>query len=339
MNTISQIIADGSWLPYIFAFLMGLSMLIYAVLDGYDLGVGILVYEATPKEKDRMIASIGPFWDANETWLILGVGLLLTAFPTAHGIILTHLYIPVAIMIFGLIFRGVAFDFRAKAPIEQKKYWTQKFFYGSLLTSLSQGYMLGYYITGFHSSLGAIMFSCLIALCVASAYSLIGACWLIIKCEGELQIKAIKWARRHLKISFIGLILVSASTPLISPRIFDKWFSFPEIIALAPIPLITGFLILKLFMILKHMPFPRDQYCWAPFALTVLIYILSFSGLAYSFYPYIVPEQMTIAEAAAAPESLKVMLIGAVIVLPILFAYTFFAYYIFHGKATELRYD
>lgn len=336
---IEQVLQDGSWLPFTFAFLMGISMLIYAILDGYDLGVGMLIIKADSEQKDRMIASIGPFWDANETWLILGVGLLLVAFPAAHGVILTELYLPVAVMLLGLIFRGVAFDFRAKAPSKQKERWNRRFFYGSLLTALAQGYMLGSYIIGFDQSIEAILFSCLIAVSVASAYCLIGACWLIMKCEGGLQKKAVNWAKIHLFSSVIGLIAVSVSTPLISERIFEKWFSFPTFLALAPIPIITGILIVTLFMLLRHMPFPKDRYCWLPFIITIIIYIFSFIGLAYSFSPYIVPEQMTIIEAAAAPDSLFIMLIGALIVLPILIGYTALAYYIFNGKATELRYD
>lgn len=334
-----QIIADGSWLPYVFAFLMGLSVLVYTTLDGYDLGVGMLIDNAHWHEKDRMIASIGPFWDANETWLILGVGLLLVAFPAAHGMILTELYLPVAIMLFGLIFRGVAFDFRSKAPYQQKWRWNNRFFYGSLLTALAQGYMLGFYVIGFDRSWAGIMFSCLIAVAVASAYCLIGACWLIMKCEGGLQEKAVKWARYHLVNSVVGLVAVSVVTPLLSERIFEKWFSFPAMLALLPIPVTTGLLIIGLFLILRHMPFPRDRYCWLPLALTAGIFLFSFVGLAYSFFPYIVPEQLTITEAAAAPASLEIILVGAVIVLPVLICYTALSYFVFSGKATELRYD
>lgn len=336
---ISQAISDGSWLPLAFAFLMGLSMLIYAILDGYDLGVGMLIDGATWHEKDRMIASIGPFWDANETWLILGVGLLLVAFPAAHGVILTELYIPVAVMLFGLIFRGIAFDFRAKVPYQRKWLWNNRFFYGSLLTALAQGYMLGSYIIGFDDSWSGVVFSCLIAICVASAYCLVGACWLIMKCEGTLQQKAVGWAKYHLFNSVIGLLVVSVATPLISPRIFENWFSFPSLFYLAPIPALTGILIVILYLLLRKMPLEKDQYCWVPFVITIGIYTLSFIGLAYSFFPYIVPEKMTIVEAAAAPESLMIMLVGALIVIPILLAYTALAYYVFRGKATELQYD
>lgn len=333
------LIANGNWLPHTFAFLMGLSMLVYAVLDGYDLGVGMLTDSANAHEKDKMIASIGPFWDANETWLILGVGLLLVAFPAAHGVILTHLYLPVAIMLFGLIFRGVAFDFRAKVPFQQKWRWNKRFFYGSLLTALAQGYMLGAYIIGFEHSFAGIMFSCLIAVAVASAYCLVGACWLIMKCEGSLQIKAVRWAKYYLINSIVGLVAVSVATPLLSARIFEKWFTTPEIFFLAPVPVITGILIVMLYLLLQKMPMENDRYNWLPLVITFGIFILSFCGLGYSFFPYIVPEQMTIVEAAAAPESLMIILIGALIVIPMLLLYTALVYYVFHGKATDLRYD
>ena len=334
-----ELLGHGHWLVLIFAFLMGLSMFIYAILDGYDLGVGMLIRNADINEKDRMIASIGPFWDANETWLVLGVGLLLVAFPAAHGIILGELYLPVTIMLFGLIFRGVAFDFRAKVSADKKPRWNSVFFWGSLITALAQGYMLGSYVIGFQTGIFQFMFCALIAVLVASAYCLIGACWLIMKCEDILQAKAIKWAKFHLISTVIGLSLITIATPLMNGYIFDKWFSFPVILGLAPIPLMTVLLIVTLKMILNHLPFDKDKYCWLPFVLTIGIFTFSFIGLAYSFLPYIVPNKMTIFQAASSPESLMIMLWGALLVIPILIGYTALAYYIFRGKATELSYD
>jgi cytochrome d ubiquinol oxidase subunit II len=334
-----DIFTNGDWLPLSFAALMGLSMLIYAVLDGYDLGVGILMKRASDTEKDRMIGSIGPFWDANETWLVLGVGLLLVAFPKAHGIILSSLYLPVAVMLIGLTLRGVAFDFRAKAKIDHKHSWNNAFFAGSLITAMSQGYMLGSYILGFEKSFSAIGFSLLVGVCVVAGYCLIGACWLIMKTEGELQKKSIRWARISLWGTMVAIALISISTPLISERIFDKWFSFPNIVLLAPIPLITGALVIVLEILLRQLPKPNDRWCWVPFASTIGIFVLCFHGLAYSFYPYIVPDQLTIVEAASAPESLMIILVGALIVLPVLIGYTFLAYKIFHGKAKDLSYE
>lgn len=333
-----DIFTNGEWLPLSFAALMGLSMLIYAILDGYDLGVGVLMKRANDTEKDRMIGSIGPFWDANETWLVLGVGLLLVAFPKAHGIILSSLYLPVAIMLIGLTLRGVAFDFRAKAKIDHKNSWNNIFFVGSLITAMSQGYMLGSYILGFEKSFAAIGFSLLVGVCVVAGYCLIGACWLIMKTEGELQKKSVRWARISLWGTMAAIALISISTPLMSERIFDKWFSFPNIVLLAPIPLITGALVVALEIMLRQLPKPNDRWCWVPFITTIGIFILCFHGLAYSFYPYIVPDQLEIVDAASAPESLIIIFVGALIVLPVLIGYTFLAYKIFHGKAKDLSY-
>lgn len=334
-----DIFSNGQWLPLTFAFLMGLSMLIYAVLDGYDLGVGVLMGRASDKDKDTMIGSIGPFWDANETWLVLGVGLLLVAFPSAHGIILTNLYLPVALMLIGLILRGVAFDFRAKAKAAHKKNWNRAFIGGSLLTALMQGYMLGSYILGFDSSASAIAFSFMVGLCVVAGYALIGASWLIMKTEGALQLLAVRWARVALWGTVGGIGLVSLATPLVSTRIFDKWFAMPEMLFLAPIPIITGVLIVTAELALRRLPLPGDRLCWLPFAATIGIFVLCFAGMAYSFFPYIVPDQLLIVEAASAPESLMIILVGALIVLPVLIGYTFLAYKIFHGKAKDLTYD
>ncbi|MEM7259682.1 MAG: cytochrome d ubiquinol oxidase subunit II, partial [Pseudomonadota bacterium] len=181
------------WLPLAFLGAMGLSILIYAVLDGYDLGVGILMINATETERDRMIASIGPFWDANETWLVLSVGLLLVAFPAAHGIVLSGLYLPVTIMLVGLILRGVAFDFRAKARAGLKHTWDKLFIAGSMISAFAQGYMLGRYIVGLDIYAGAQLFGLISGLCVMAAYALIGAGWLIIKTDNQLQQKSIRW--------------------------------------------------------------------------------------------------------------------------------------------------
>lgn len=336
---LNDLISSGEWLPLTFAFLMGFAMLVYALLDGYDLGVGILMKDATMEEKNTMIASIGPFWDANETWLVLGVGLLLVAFPAAHGVILTNLYLPVAVMLFGLIFRGVAFDFRTKAKSQFQMGWNNAFFAGSLIAALAQGYMLGSYILGFEKSLNAFLFSCLTGLSVAFGYSLIGACWLIMKTEGLLQLKAIRWAKLSLYGSALGIGLVSLATPFVSSRIFDKWFSMPNLLILSPIPVITASLVLVLFTTLHRLPKTGDRHCWVPFACTIGMYILSFMGLAYSFYPYIVPDSLRIVDAASAPESLMIILVGALVVIPVLLSYTFLAYKIFHGKARDLTYD
>jgi cytochrome d ubiquinol oxidase subunit II len=335
----SEIFADpAQWLPLVFAALMGLSILIYVVLDGFDLGVGVLFPFADDAERDTMVASIGPFWDANETWLVLAIGLLLVAFPSAHGAILTALYLPVAIMLIGLILRGVAFEFRVKAPPKYKPFWNNAFFAGSLMTSLSQGFMLGLYIMGLEWTLWTVAFSLLTAIFLTVAYSFIGATWLLMKTEGALQFKAVEWSKGGIWGLVLGLGAVSLASPLVSPRIFEKWFSYPEVVLLAPLPMMFCVLIGLLFVGLKRLPTAGDRYSWLPFVATILLFILAFFGLAYSFYPYVVPEKLTIYEAASAPESLIIILFGTVFVLPAILGYTILSYVIFRGKARELSY-
>jgi cytochrome d ubiquinol oxidase subunit II len=326
-------------LPLIFAALMGLSILLYVVLDGFDLGVGLLFPFAEPEERDRMVASIGPFWDANETWLVLAIGILLVTFPVAHGEILTALYLPVSLMLIGLILRGVAFEFRAKAPLPHKRLWDNVFFAGSLTTALSQGFMLGLYIMGLKWGLPEMAFALLTAGALTVAYSFIGAAWLILKTDGPLQLKAVGWARGGIWGVVLGMGAASVATPLVSERIFAKWFSFPEVVLLAPLPLVSALLIALLWAALRRLPTRDDSFAWFPFAAATLLMVLGFSGMAYSFYPYIVPESLTIAEAAAAPESLFIILIGTLFVLPVIAIYTVIAYTVFRGKATHLSYD
>ncbi len=326
-------------LPLIFAGLMGVAILVYVVLDGFDLGIGILFAASDAHEKDTMIAAIGPFWDANETWLVLAVGLLLVAFPVAHGVILTALYIPVFVLLVGLILRGVAFDFRAKVPVHRKKRWDALFCIGSLAASLSQGYMLGVYVLGLETGLPAIGFGLLVALCLAASYAAMGAAWLIYKTEGDLQRKAVRFLRSALVFTAVGMVAVSLATPFASPRIFEKWFTWPEIALLAPLPIVTGAAFLGLWLLTFRMPAPGDRHAITPFLTLAAIFALGFAGLAYSFYPYVVPDRLTIWEAAAATESLAIILAGTAVVLPVMIGASFYVYSVFSGKAGDLSYD
>jgi cytochrome d ubiquinol oxidase subunit II len=324
-------------LPVIFMALMGIAMLTYVALDGYDLGVGMLLPHASDVHKDRMIASIGPFWDANETWLVLGAGILLIAFPKAHGVVLGALYLPVALMLIGLTLRGVAFDFRVKARDHHKPLWNRAFFAGSLLTSMSQGWMLGHYITGLNSGWQYHLFAATIAFALPAAYVLLGAGWLIMKTEGELQARAVKWANLAWWPVVIGMALISVATPWVSPTVYERWFTMPALIALLPIPLVTGAALLLLRWSLSWQRTLARQ-CWVPFTLMVVVLVLGFFGLAYSLYPFVVMDRMTIWQAASAPASLKFILVGTVITVPAIAAYTVFAYRVFWGKASDLAY-
>ncbi|MGE0501268.1 MAG: cytochrome d ubiquinol oxidase subunit II [Rhizobiaceae bacterium] len=326
-------------LPLIFAALMGIAILVYVILDGFDLGIGILFALAGDDEQDVMIAAIGPFWDANETWLVLAVGLLLVAFPAAHGIILTALYIPVFVLLVGLILRGVAFDFRAKVPSHRKRRWNRLFFAGSLAASLAQGYMLGVYVLGLDLGWGGVLFGLLVAACLAASYAAIGAAWLIYKTEGELQKKAVLWLRSALVFTVAGMAAVSLATPLASPRIFERWFVFPEMLYLSPLPILSGLAFLWLWRLSFRLPDPADAHSLKPFLALAAIFLLGFLGLAWSFYPFVVPDRLTIWDAASATESLAIILAGTAFVLPVIIGYSFYAYRVFGGKAGELSYD
>jgi cytochrome bd ubiquinol oxidase subunit II len=326
-------------LPVIFTMLMGAAILAYVVLDGYDLGVAMLMPGAEPREQDVMVASIGPFWDANETWLVLGIGLLLVAFPAAHGVILTALYLPVAAMLIGLMLRGVAFEFRVKAEGWHRELWNGLFWFGSFLASLAQGLMLGRYITGFETGIGYWLFALLVAGGLCGGYVLLGATWLILRTEGALQRRAIRWTRWGLLWVALGVALVSIATPLASETVRDKWFDFPRTLPLMLLPLASAAAWLWIWRLTGRLKRGAPAPEWAPFAGAVAIYVLAFAGLAYSLFPYVVMDRMTIWEAAAHPSSLKLVLAGAMIVLPFIIAYTAYSYRVFRGKASEKLYE
>ena len=327
------------WLPLIFFGLRALSVLIYVVLDGYDLGVGILMRGVEGPLQDRMVSSIGPFWDANETWLVLGIGLLLVAFPLAHGVILTALYLPVAVMLFGLILRGVSFDFRIKAHAQHKPAWNNAFWGGSLAASLAQGFMLGQYIIGFSYDLTGVLFSLLIAVCLAAGYTLLGACWLMMKASGPVVERAGGWALKALWLTGLGIIAVSVATPWVSERILDKWFSLPNLFLLLPLPVLSAVVFFICDNHLRKIAAGVSERVWVPFASAIALFVLSFIGLGYSMFPYLVIDRIDIWQAASAPGSLLFILIGTLITLPFILGYTVFVYRVFWGRSEELHYD
>jgi cytochrome bd ubiquinol oxidase subunit II len=331
-------LTSAELLPLVFMAVMGLALLAYVVLDGYDLGVGLLLPFATDEEKDVMVSSIGPFWDANETWLVLGIGVLLIAFPIAHGIVLSALYLPVAVMLIGIILRGVSFDFRVKAQVRYKGLWNKLFSIGSLLAAAAQGWMLGSYLTGFDHGLWASLFSLGIALTLPTAYAMLGAGWLIMKTGDDLQRKAVAWARKVLWPMGAALVGISLASPLVSHTVFERWFEMPQFIGLLPIPVACAAAFFAAFHVTARPRIVEAGYGWVVFASTVLIFVLAFLGLAYSLYPYIVIDRLTIWQAAADAKSLMFIFVGVAITLPAIIVYTIFMYRVFWGRARELTY-
>lgn len=326
------------YLPVIWAGLIGAAVALYVILDGFDLGVGILFpFTKSDKERDQMIASIAPFWDGNETWLVLGGGGLWVAFPRAYAVIMPAFYLPVIVMLLGLIFRGVAFEFRTVA-VTSKKYWTFAFAGGSTLTAFCQGLILGGLIQGIKVENGvfaggaldfATPFAVLCGFGVIAGYALLGATWLVMKTDGAVAQRA----RGHAKLLLIGVLtfmaIVSLWTPLEFPRIRERWFSTPNILFLWPVPAITA---LAAFMAWRWLEKGREIL---PFLAAIVLFMLGYIGLVISVYPYLVPPTLTIWDAAAAPASQIFMLLGTLPLLPIILMYTGFVYYLFRGKVRE----
>jgi cytochrome bd ubiquinol oxidase subunit II len=322
-------------LPVVFTVLMGAAILIYVLLDGYDLGIGMLMPFADASEHELMVASIGPFWDANETWLVLGIGLLLAAFPVAHGVILGALYLPVASMLVGLMLRGAAFEFRVKAEGTHRSLWNRLFWFGSSLASFSQGWMLARTLTGFEPGALYVAFAILVGAGLCGGYVLLGAAWLVLKTEGALRTRALRWAHRALAWVALGIALVSLATPLVSETVREKWFSFPRTLVLMLLPLATLLVLGWLWQLTRR----EGSADWKPLAGAASIFVFAFAGLAYSLFPYVVIDRLTIWEAAAHPSALMFVLVGVLAVLPFLAGYTIYAHRVFRGKVTGPLYE
>jgi cytochrome bd ubiquinol oxidase subunit II len=325
------------FLPLIWAAIIGVAVAFYVILDGFDLGIGMLFpFAKDDAERDRMLASIAPFWDGNETWLVLGGGGLLVAFPRAYSIIMPAFYLPLIVMLLALVFRGVTFEFRAIA--QHKPLWNAVFAGGSTVAGFCQGLVLGGLVQGVKIENGAYAggpldwatpFGLLCGLGVVAGYALLGACWLMLKTDGDMARRAASRAKVLLIAVLIFMAAVSLYTPLTIPRIAQRWLTMPNLIYLAPVPIVT---MLVAFVQWRCIEARRDA---APFLASIALFLLGYLGLVISTYPYIVPPGLTIRDAAAAPSSQMFMLIGTLVLLPLILGYTALTYWLFRGKVRE----
>jgi len=326
-------------LPLIWGGLIVTAIFLYVILDGFDLGVGILFpFAPSNKCRNRMMNSIAPFWDGNETWLVLGGGGLFAAFPLAYAIVMPALYIPVILMLLGLIFRGVAFEFRFKATGRSRKIWDYAFHFGSLIATFTQGMILGGFVQGIEvagrSFAGGPIdwlsaFSVMTGFALICGYALLGATWLIMKTEDITQAWARKCAAYVLVFVAVFMGLVSLSMPFINADIKNLWFSMPNFFMLLPLPLLSVVLVVLIWRDLNT----EKEY--RPFLLSLGIFLMNYIGLGISLWPWLVPYKITLWQAAAAPESQSLLLIGTVIMLPVVLTYTGYSYYIFRGKTSH----
>ena len=314
--------------------------LMYIVMDGFDLGIGILFpFTKTAQERDVMVNSVAPVWDGNETWLVLGGAGLFGAFPLAYAVIIDALTIPLSLMLVGLIFRGVAFEFRFNATPSHRPFWDKAFMGGSILATFCQGIVVGAVINGFQVTDRAYSggafdwltpFTLFCGLGLVIAYALLGASWLVMKSEDALQTSMRRAARGLLLVLLAAMAVISLWTPLLHSSIATRWFSLPNLYYVLPVPLLV---LAASALLWRHLGQPESHV--PPFILTLALIFLGFSGLGISIWPAIIPPSITLWQAAAPVQSQEFMLIGAIFIIPVILVYTFWSYYVFRGKVPQ----
>ncbi|MGD9882046.1 MAG: cytochrome d ubiquinol oxidase subunit II [Reyranella sp.] len=322
-------------LPTVWAFIIAFAIFAYVVMDGFDLGIGILFSRLPPgRERDSAMNSIAPVWDGNETWLVLGGGGLLAAFPLAYATILSALYAPIVAMLLALIFRGVAFEFRWRDP-GHRALWDAAFSLGSVVAALAQGITLGALLQGVAVDNRAYAggwfdwltpFSVLVGVSLVCGYALLGATWLIMKSEGSLQDRCYRLAFGLGIGTILAIAAVSGATPFLSDVYWKRWFAWPQILFTAQVPLLVAIATAAFFWSLGR------RHHATPFLVALVIFALSLAGLGISLFPYVVPPRISIWDAAAPAASLQFMLPGVLVLVPIILAYTAWSYWVFRGK-------
>lgn len=326
----------GIDLALLWAIIILFGVMMYVVMDGFDLGIGVL-YLFVPDKDDRdvMMNTVAPVWDGNETWLVLGGAGLLAAFPLAYAVILSAFMLPLVFMLLGLIFRGVAFEFRYKASASRRHFWDKAFIAGSITATFFQGVTLGAYIDGIPIANGAYAggpldwlrpFPVFTGFGLVVAYTLLGCTWLVFKTEGRLQRRMVQLARPLTLGLLVVIIVLSLWTPMAHPHIADRWFSMPNLLWFAPVPVLVA---LTAYALLRSL---RDDPHGGPFVLTLILVFLGYSGLGISLWPYVIPPDVSIWDASGPPQSQGFTLVGALLIIPMILMYTAWSYYVFRGK-------
>lgn len=326
------------WLPLVWAGIIAFAVAMYVLLDGFDLGIGILFTRAENDNwRDRMMLSVAPVWDFNETWLILGGAGLFAVFHLAYAMLMPALYVPITIMLIALTFRGVAFEFRFKAETS-KHWWDKSFHYGSVVATFAQGVVLGTFVQGFTTNgrqfTGSTWdfltpFSMMTGFALIVGYALLGATWLVMKTTGQLELWARKQAMRYVLLTVGAMALISVWVPFLNADIRERWFSYPNLLYLAPVPVVAALVAIQLWFAVK-----RNLRYW-PFVLSMTLFLLGYLGLGVSLFPNIVPPDVTIWEASNTVSSQIFVLIGFSFSLPATLVYTGYAYWVFRGKVAE----
>ncbi|OZI52544.1 cytochrome d ubiquinol oxidase subunit II [Bordetella genomosp. 4] len=320
------------WIPLVFMGLLFLLIIGGVVLDGFDIGVGMLLPVAPVDERGRMMALLSPWRDANEFWPLLGIGLFAAAFPLAWGVIFGKLYGPLALMAMGMMLRSVSFEFRIRARAELKSRWVFGFWLGSLATAFGQGLILGRIATGYQTEAGYGWFSVVMGLCVVAAYVLLGAAWLVMRVDGDLQRRAARWGRHAIRWTAVGMVAASVMLGLANAGIFYKWSNPGGFATVAGVWAIMLLCFSGAEMLLARVPREDSPYQWLPFVLCIVLYWLMLAGLGYSLFPYLILDDMTLWDGTASIESMRLVLSAAVVGVPVVLVFNLWAYRSVFGK-------
>ncbi|QIM48925.1 cytochrome d ubiquinol oxidase subunit II [Pusillimonas sp. DMV24BSW_D] len=319
------------WMPLAFMFLFFALVVAGTVLDGFDIGVGCLVPFASPVLRMRMLALLSPWRDANEFWLLLGLTLLATAFPLAWEVVMGQLYVPLTLLGLGVFMRSAAFELRLRSPIASQNGWALVFAVGSWMTALAHGYLLGQIVTGYESGAGYVSYAGFVALCAVAAYSLLGAAWLMMREPGELRVRAAYWGRQAVRWAAAGAVAVSLVLAFANTGVFLRWTSGSQwlVIVLLWVWILISFMIIE--MMLQRTIHRSYRHAWLPFLLVLLVFLITLGGLGYSFFPYLVLDNVTIWDAAASVDALRLILAAAVIALPVALIFNIWVYWRMFG--------
>lgn len=322
------------WMPLLMMGMLGILILGGAVFDGFDIGVGVLLRMAPEAERPNMMVVLSPWRDANEFWLLLSIGLFMAAFPLAWGAVLAHLFIPVMLTALGVMLRSVSFEFRIRASSEQRHAWMNRFWFGSVLTAMGHGMLLANIVMGYQQDPPSIWFSVFIGVCAVAAYALLGAAWLVMRLQGTMHTLAIGWARHASRWTAAGMVAVSVALGLANPAIFYKWSNTTSLMLAAPVWILMLGCFVGVDMVLNRLYRPKYRHLsWMPFALCLVLFCCMLGGLAYSMFPYVILDNMTLWDAASSESSLSLVLAASIIAAPVMVIFNLMTYRSLFGRA------
>lgn len=332
-----EITQPAFWMPLLMMVLLLALILGGTLFDGFDIGVGVLLRTAPASERPAMMVGLSPWRDANEFWLLLALGLFLSAFPLAWGAMLAHLYVPLMVTIVGVVLRSVAFEFRIRAATELRAKWINRFWFGSVLTAFGHGMLLAAIATSYQKDAPSIWFGLFIGVCAVAGYALLGACWMVMRTRGVLQSLSVAWARHSIRWTAAGMAAIAIALGLSNPAIFYKWSSSTNLALASLVWVIMLGCFVSLDMILTRVTQPKyEMLSWMPFSFCLILFILMLGGLSYSMFPFVILDNLTLWDAAASINALQLVLAATIVAVPVMLVFNLLGYRRLFGKAVKV---